>query len=36
MKIKDNTAYKEAYSNEKEAMPKFMKDHEEIMKKQCV
>lgn len=33
MKIKDVTAYKEAFSNDKEALPKFMKDHETEMKK---
>jgi len=36
MKLNDKTTYGETYNANKEKMPKFMKDHEEIMKKACV
>jgi hypothetical protein len=36
MKIKDVTAYREAFSGTKEKMPQFMKDHEDKMKKESV
>jgi len=36
MKIKDNTTYKETYGQSRESMPKFMRDHEDMMKKTCL
>lgn len=36
MKLNDKTAYKDAFNNDQEKMPKFMKDHEEMMKKSCL
>lgn len=34
MKINDNTTYKETYGKSRESMPKFMRDHEDKMKKE--
>ena len=36
MKIRDATAYKDAYSSGKEGIPQFVRDHEEVMKKACL
>ena len=36
MKIKDSTAYKEAFGADKEKMPDFIKDYETEMKKRCL
>ncbi|CDW75311.1 UNKNOWN [Stylonychia lemnae] len=36
MKIQDKTTYKETFSGDKDQMPQFMKEHEKLMKKQCV
>lgn len=36
MKINDATAYKEAYSNDKEQTPQFIIDHDLQLKKECV
>ncbi len=36
MKLNDKTTYKETFNNDKEKMPKFMKEHEEMMKKSCL
>ncbi len=36
MKLYDKTTYRTTYNDEKDKMPKFMKDHEDKMKKECV
>ena len=36
MKIQDRTTYKDTFSGNKEQMPEFMKEHEELMKKECL
>lgn len=36
MRLRDRTTYKDTYAGGREGMPKFMKDHEDKMKKQCV
>lgn len=35
MKLRDRTTYKDTFAGGREGLPKFMRDHEDIMKKSC-